>query len=69
MERFWDLFERSYIITGVLSVLLVGGALYMAIQGQTPPDWLSAGVSIILGFFFGQKAGTNAAKQAALSDK
>lgn len=65
MAKFWELFEKSVIITGTISTLIVGGAVYMAAAQIILPDWYQVALALVLGFFFGQKAGVNTAKQNA----
>jgi hypothetical protein len=64
MKQFWDLFSRSIIITGMISVMVVGGAVYMAIAQIPLPDWYTITLSIVVGFFYGQKAGVTTSVQA-----
>lgn len=37
----------------LLTLLIVGGAIYMTVTGQTVPDWLVAASGAIIGFYFG----------------
>ena len=63
MQQFWKLLEKSVIFTGLISLIVIGGAVYAALAMIPLPDWYTIALSIVLGFFFGQKAGTNASKQ------
>lgn len=65
MEKFWELFEQSFIITGTVTVLVIIGAVVMVAR-QTPiPDWYQAVVLMVLSFFFGAKSGVMTGKRAA----
>lgn len=57
MDRFWDEFAKSNIISGVLAVGLTGAVIYLAVTGQPIPEVLAAALTAIIGFFFGTKAG------------
>lgn len=37
----------------LLTLLIVGGAIWLSITGQTVPDWLVAASGAIIGFYFG----------------
>lgn len=63
MAQFWKLLEKSVIFTGLISLIVIGGAVYAALVGIVLPDWYTIALSLVLGFFFGQKAGVNTAKQ------
>ena len=56
---FWELFRQSVIITGSLAVIVVLGAVIMAVQEIALPDWYSVLLTLVVGFFFGSKAGVN----------
>lgn len=45
--------ENGTLITGTISVLLIGGAIYMTATGQSVPDWMVASITLIIGYFFG----------------
>lgn len=64
MSKFWELFKQSVIITGSISLMVVGGAVYMAVAQIPLPEWYTVALSLVLGFFFGQKAGVNAGVQS-----
>jgi uncharacterized membrane protein AbrB (regulator of aidB expression) len=44
---------ETVIPQALLTILLVGGAVYMVITGQDVPDWLIAAAGSIIGFYFG----------------
>jgi len=55
MGRFWDMFERSIIIQGIVTLGFVGVALYIWVTGRELPTELLHGVWLLLGFWFGTK--------------
>jgi hypothetical protein len=55
MDKFWELLQESVIVQGVLTVMIVGAWLYMVIAGKQPPAALESLVTLVVGFFFGQK--------------
>lgn len=55
MNRFWDLLANSTITQTVLSTVLVGAVVYLAVTGQDVPEILSALAGTAVGFFFGAK--------------
>lgn len=63
MKQFWVLMEKSIIFTGLITLILVIGAVYMAAVGRPLPEWFIIALTSALGFFFGQKVGTQTGKQ------
>lgn len=63
MQKFWELFEKSVIITGSLALVIVIGAVIMAVKGVILPEWYLAALMLVLGFFFGSKAGVSNSKK------
>lgn len=56
MDKFWELLDKSVIVSGVVTVALVGTCCYLfAIQAPVP-ELLQYALTTILGFFFGAKA-------------
>jgi len=55
--RFWDAFDKSLIVSGILALLVWGVILYLAIAQIQIPEVLGAGGALILGFFFGSRSG------------
>lgn len=57
-DRFWDAFESSMIIQGLiaLSLLFVISALYLT--NRVVPQELISLFSLVLGFYFGTKSKT-----------
>ena len=58
-------FENRLTITGVLAVMLVGGAIYLTAIGRDVPDWMLIAIASVMGFFFG---GSTAPKQFRTDD-
>jgi len=44
---------ETVIPQAILTLLIVGGAVYMTITGGDVPDWLVAASGAIIGFYFG----------------
>lgn len=44
------------IVKHVLAVALVGASLYMAVMGMALPEWLAAGLGVVLGLYFPNSA-------------
>ena len=61
--NFWELLKESTIMQAVLSLLVVGAAVYMVIANVTMPDWYQTIVGLVIGFFFGGKLGVAQATQ------
>lgn len=51
--------ERSVVIQGILTLLVVSTWLFLFITGVTPPDALTNIVSLVVGFYFGSKVTDN----------
>ena len=66
-DRFWSEFNKSTIVSGLLALGVWAGILYLATTGQEIPDALSAGGSLILGYFFGSRSGQQAERISALN--
>lgn len=56
MEKFWELFERSVIVQGLITTGLVGAVIYMTIAGREVPNELYTSLALVLGYYFGSKA-------------
>ena len=56
METFWRLLEKSTIISGVVTLGLVGTCIYLWATAQVVPDLLATALTLVLGYFFGAKA-------------
>lgn len=55
MAKFWELLEKSVLVSGFITVALVSCCVYLWCTGQPVPELLSTALMIILGFFFGAK--------------
>lgn len=55
MEGFWESFNKSSVMQGVIASALTGGVVYLAVTQAEIPEVLSSGFLIMLGFFFGSK--------------
>lgn len=55
MDRFWDLLEKSTIVSGILAVGVVVTYCYMTVTTQYVPEELQIITVMILGWFFGAK--------------
>lgn len=44
---------ETVIPQAILTLLVVGGAVYMTVIGANVPDWLVAASGAIIGFYFG----------------
>lgn len=56
MDKFWDLLERSVIVQGAITIIIVITLCYMFVSGKPVPESLLAFASLILGFWFGTKS-------------
>lgn len=57
-----DLLRQSVLVQGTIALMLVATVCYQIATGQDVPDLLVAMVSVVLGFYFGQKAQQQANK-------
>jgi len=64
MYRFWDLLEKSTLVSGIIAVGVVAAIIYLACTGQVIPDILGNSALIIIGFFFGAKTQSTGASLA-----
>jgi len=60
MESFWDLLEKSVIVSGIIAIAITFVLVYMSITGQPIPELVGNAALIIIGFFFGAKTQSNA---------
>ena len=56
MAKFWELFQESVIIQGLVTTGLVGATIYLSIAGKPVPETLSASMALALGYYFGSKS-------------
>lgn len=55
MDKFWELFAQSHIVSGIIAIGLLAAIIYLAVTGQEVPELLSATFTTIIGFYFGSK--------------
>jgi len=53
MSKFWDLFEKNVVISGILGLMLCGAVVYLAVTGQQVPEILAGLAGTVVGYFFG----------------
>lgn len=53
--KFLDMLERSIILQGLITAVMVSVCGYLWLTGQSVPDDLQKGLWLVLGFFFGGK--------------
>ena len=56
MNEFVDLLRESVLTQFIVTILLVGVVVFLAVTGQAIPEVLSLALSAVLGFYFGSKA-------------
>jgi len=69
MHEFWNQFNKSTIMSGVLALIVMGSVIYLAVTGRPIPDVLAASASVIVGFFFGARSGQQAERVQQLNRK
>lgn len=69
MDRFWDLLQRSVIVSGILALVVWGAIIYLAVVQQPVPDILYYGGITVIAFFFGNKQGADAERMRATLEK
>lgn len=62
MDRFWDAFNKSTIVSGLLALMVWGAIVTLAIMAREIPDILYFGGAAIIGFFFGSKTQAQATR-------
>lgn len=65
MNRFWDEFSKSTIVSGLLALIVWGIIGYLAITGQEVPIVLATGGGTVLAFFYGAKNNAEHARSQA----
>ncbi|RLI86444.1 MAG: hypothetical protein DRP01_04220 [Archaeoglobales archaeon] len=53
MSKFWELFEKSIIVQGSVTFIVVATACYLFVTTGDIPEALSQILGLILGFWFG----------------
>ena len=68
MNRFWDAWEKSTIVSGTVALGLTVAVIYLSVIQAPIPEALSFGFGAVIGFFFGSKGrdATERAVQATL---
>ncbi len=56
MDKFWELFQQSVIIQGLVTLILVVTLCILFLTGRPIPELLAAIASLVLGFWFGSKS-------------
>ena len=49
-EQFWNEFNKSTIVSGILALAVWGAIIYLAVTNVPVPDVLGAGGGLILGY-------------------
>lgn len=65
MNKFWELLEKSVIVSGALTLMFGGAACYMFVMGIEIPELLAFILTSIVSFFFGSKVTAAAYKAQA----
>ena len=55
MERFWDAWEKSTVVSGLLAIGLTGVVGYLAVTGNEIPETISLAFVSLIAWFFGAK--------------
>jgi len=55
VDTFWSLLRESVIVQGIMTLMLWGAIVYLAVTAQPIPELLATGGVAILGFWFGSK--------------
>jgi len=67
-EQFWNEFNKSTIVSGILALAVWGAIIYLAVTNVPVPDVLGAGGGLILGYFFGARSGAQTERVQALNE-
>ena len=54
--NFWKALEESIILQGLLTIMLAGAVVYLALTGQAIPEILSVSFGSVIGYFFANKS-------------
>lgn len=57
--RLADLWQSSALIQGIMALTALFAIVYLALTAQPVPEVLVATLSVIIGFYFGQKNAVN----------
>jgi hypothetical protein len=55
LNKIYDLFEKSVIISGLVALALTVTACWMWVSGRSVPDQLAVMLGIVVTFFFSQR--------------
>lgn len=55
MSNFWELLRESVILQATMTLSILFVVLYLVMVGRPIPDILSTALSLLLGFYFGNK--------------
>lgn len=55
MDRFWDAWEKSTIVSGILAIGLLGTVVYCVVSHTEIPDTISLAFVSLIAWFFGAK--------------
>ena len=53
MSKFWELYEKNVVISGVLGLALCGAVIYLSVTSQPVPEILAGLAGTAVGYFFG----------------
>ena len=67
-DRFWNEFNKSTIVSGILALAVWAAIIYLAVTGVNIPDVLGAGGGLILGYFFGARSGAQTERVQAMNE-
>lgn len=62
MDRFWDEFSKSTIVSGLLALMVWCAIIYLAITTSEVPEVLAVGGGAIIGYFFRVKSEAQTAR-------
>lgn len=57
MDKLVELLRESVLVQATLAFISMAAVIYLAVTGQNIPEILVNAVMLILGFYFGSKAG------------
>lgn len=55
-EKIIELIRESTVVQGTITIVVLLTVAYMAIMGQSVPDFLIQALMLVLGFYFGAKS-------------
>jgi len=53
VDKFWELFEKNVVISGLLGLALCGAVIYLSVTSQQVPEILAGLAGTAVGYFFG----------------